>query len=44
VGFLLPEAETLERMRITFFPDIEPPREPLEAGAEQGQFEEMEDE
>jgi len=41
VGFLLPEAETLERMRITFFPDIEPPREPLDAGAEQGRFEDM---
>lgn len=39
VGFLIPEAGTLEQMRVTFFPDIEPPREPLEAGAEQGRFE-----
>ena len=43
-GFLLPEAETLERMRVTFFPDIEPPREPLEAGADQGRLEAPDDE
>ncbi len=33
---LLSEAETLKRIRITFFPDIEPPREPADAGAEEG--------
>jgi hypothetical protein len=44
VGFLLPEAEALEGMRISFFPDIEAPPEPLDAGAEQGRFEDMEEE
>jgi hypothetical protein len=44
VGFLLPEAEALERMRISFFPDIHVPPEPLDAGAEQGRFEDMEEE
>jgi putative DNA methylase len=44
VGFLLPEAAALEGMRITFFPDIHVPPEPLDAGAEQGRFEDMEEE
>jgi hypothetical protein len=44
VGFLLPEAEALEGLRISFFPDIDVPPEPLDAGAEQGRFEDMEEE
>jgi adenine-specific DNA methylase len=37
VGFLIPEAETLEALRVTFFPDIQPPQEALDLseGAEQ---------
>ncbi|GBD14660.1 hypothetical protein HRbin25_00539 [bacterium HR25] len=44
VGFLLCEAKALEGMRLTFFPDIEPPPEPLDAGAEQGRLEGLEEE
>jgi putative DNA methylase len=45
-GFLLPEMETLERMRVSIFPDIMPPQETANpnAGAEQGSLEETEEE
>ncbi len=42
-GFLLPEAEALERMRLTFFPDVPPPPEPAEVTPEQGRLEGLEE-
>lgn len=44
VGFLLPEAEALEGLRISFFPEVEVPPEPLDAGAEQRRLEGLEEE
>ena len=38
-GFLVPEAEILERMRVTFFPDIDPPEDPsIDSLFEQSSF------
>jgi putative DNA methylase len=44
VAFLLPEAEVLERMRVTFFPEIEPPQEPQFEVGEQARFEAIDEE
>jgi hypothetical protein len=44
VGFLVPEAEVLERMRVTFFPDIEPPQETQVEVGEQARMEGLDEE
>jgi adenine-specific DNA methylase len=44
VGFLLPEAQTLENMRVSMFPDIEAPHEVIHEVGEQRAFDLDEDE